>query len=89
MFGSYLPEEVGSLDPAKLEIGDFNAVGDTLDEDLIEHHANEVVRCGRSEKVSDDLEQLEEALCPESLICAASSCGSFESFAERVLPYSL
>jgi alkanesulfonate monooxygenase SsuD/methylene tetrahydromethanopterin reductase-like flavin-dependent oxidoreductase (luciferase family) len=44
------------------------------------------VICGTPEKVIDDLQELEERLPLDYLMCTPLSHGSFELFTEKVMP---
>ena len=66
------------------------AAVETKDEvDPIERYVKEVVICGTPEKVIDDLQQMEQILPLEYLMCAPLSHTSFELFTEKVLPHFL
>ena len=89
MFGSYLPKGIGSVTGAKGKSIDMAAVESSTDVDPVERYAKEVVICGTPEKVIDDLQQMEETLPLEYLMCAPLSHTSFELFTEKVLPHFL
>jgi alkanesulfonate monooxygenase SsuD/methylene tetrahydromethanopterin reductase-like flavin-dependent oxidoreductase (luciferase family) len=92
MFGSYLPKGIGKATSATAAKGksiDMAAVADAGDVDPVERYAKEVVICGTPEKVIDDLQEMEETLPLEYLMCAPLSHTSFELFTEMVLPHFL
>ena len=91
MFGSYLPKGVGRATPMK-EKGksiELAAVETEAEVDPVERYVKEVVICGTPEKVIDDLQQMEQTLPLEYLMCAPLSHSSFELFTEKVLPHFL
>jgi len=87
MFSSYLPPGVGEATPSPQKSVDPNAVASDAEAgDRVERYVNEVVICGTPEKVIDDLQQLQETLPLEYLMCTPLSHASFELFTEQVLP---
>jgi alkanesulfonate monooxygenase SsuD/methylene tetrahydromethanopterin reductase-like flavin-dependent oxidoreductase (luciferase family) len=83
MFGSYLPPGVGVANPSKSIPADAKSA---TQQDRIERYVKEVVICGTPEKVIDDLQELEERLPLDYLMCTPLSHGSFELFTEKVMP---
>ena len=92
MFGSYLPPGVGAVAPTQKGApvpGVWETGAKDPAVDPVEHYVREVVICGTPEKVIDDLQELEQALPLEYLLCTPLSHGSFELFTERVMPHFL
>ena len=89
MFGSYLPPGVGSARSAAQKTTPPGALPDAegAPGDPVERYVNEVVICGTPEKVIDDLQELQETLPLDYLMCAPLSHSSFEMFSEKVLPH--
>jgi alkanesulfonate monooxygenase SsuD/methylene tetrahydromethanopterin reductase-like flavin-dependent oxidoreductase (luciferase family) len=89
MFGSYLQPGIGSARPAAQKTTPANALPDAegAESDPVERYIIEVVICGTPEKVIDDLQELQETLPLDYLMCAPLSHSSFEMFSEKVLPH--
>jgi alkanesulfonate monooxygenase SsuD/methylene tetrahydromethanopterin reductase-like flavin-dependent oxidoreductase (luciferase family) len=88
MFGNYLPAGVGrvSANGEKSVPPDALAAGVGSAENPVDAYVNDVVICGTPEKVIDDLQEFQETLPLDYLMCAPLSHSSFELFTEKVLP---
>jgi len=86
MFGNYLPKGVGSAAPDAEKKIDPSSIGGETDDDTLQRYANDTVIWGSPAKVVDDLQQLQETLPLDYLLCAPLSHGSFDLFTREVLP---
>ena len=88
MFGSYLAPGVGAV-PAEgtKTVPPESFQPETGGEDPVARYVNDVVICGTPEKVVDDLQEMQETLPLEYLMCTPLSHSSFEIFTDKVLPH--
>jgi luciferase family oxidoreductase group 1 len=85
MFGSYLRKGTGGAKPSE-KTQDTSALPEEPDEDPVERYVNDVVITGTPDKVTDDLQRMQEELPLDYLMCTPLSHSSFMLFTEKVLP---
>ncbi len=89
MFGSYLKPRTPSVHPNQKTVPTdaLDAAVAEAPEDPVEAYLRDVVISGTPEKVIDQLQELEETLPLEYLMCAPLSHQSFTIFTEEVMPH--